>query len=160
MELTKRDRARLAAELCGRKLTSRSDNAGIGNSVEIPAWSFPSFNLGEHILCSDFDPVHNGSHMLLVLEGLVKELSKQRRLPVSFRLWGDNVDFVEDGSMKPDLNYIDFGSAVCTTGLEVIGKDEGAAAAERAKKLPKNMCNGPVTVNFKSKVPDSVEDKP
>ena len=124
MMLTNDEKAELATELCGARLTSRSENAGIGGSIAIPAWSFPSFKSGQTLLCSDFDPVNNGSHTLLVLEGLVNKFPQD---VVTIQLCESGLMYKVQISLSSHTlatgDTLAF--AVCTAGLEVLNQKGG-----------------------------------
>ncbi len=70
----------------------------------------------------DFDPVNNGSHTMLVLEGMVEKLArenKQTKVRVITQLLRG---WIEQFS---DSDEIDLGSAVCEAGLEVLKQKGG-----------------------------------
>ncbi len=105
VDLTNDEKAALATELCGMV-----GPIGYNDYLSIQMWWYKD---GErHILCSKFDPVNNGSHMLLVLEGLVKKHS--------IIIHGDDTGWYIVGQKRRWGQSL--GSIACTTGLAVIGK--------------------------------------
>lgn len=117
--LTNDERAALA-KLAEGKLTSRSENAGIGGSIYIPAWRFPSYPSGKTLLCSDFHPDTDGRYILMVLEALVVHVGCKQGYS-----W-ENV--LRDLMWKAHQCYEDeedfnLGDAVCAAGLEILRKD-------------------------------------
>lgn len=107
MKLTNEDKARLATELCGGR-----------EGYFFNDWWL--FERGPRIHKGKFDPLHNGVHTLLVLERLVKR--HPGRAKELFEDLAGNILLI---CQNPETLVFDFPSAVCTAGLEVLGKDGG-----------------------------------
>ena len=109
MPLTNNDKARLATELCG--LERWECKAG---DLYLQGKDGP-------FVCDvdDFDPVDNAEQAMLVLEGLVKKLARERKQSKACTLTKLLRGWIDQFS---DSDEIDLGPAVCTAGLEVLNQ--------------------------------------
>lgn len=127
MELSNNDKARLATELCGGKM--RSDSCSYRKNTKVAhRWQFPKH---ADVRVAKFDPLHNGVHTLMVLDGLRKKVYHvDIRLgkgngPIIIKLYKSPTGAIQN---TPDIKLIEgphFPSAVVAAGLEVLGKEGG-----------------------------------
>ncbi len=108
MELTKKDKARLATELCG---LIDSDPVYVDKDY------------CKFCNKSDFAPLHNSRHTLLVLEGLVKKTMEKFTAYSKDKACRIILHQLATMPEMPEDNWL--GNLVCTAGLEVLGKDGG-----------------------------------
>ncbi len=109
MNLTNDEKARLATELCGLEKVE----TGPEYLDDTPRDFF--YTLKGDYYCggpASFDPVNNGQHTLLVLEGLARRIS-----------WLDVFGLIAVDYMNK-LNDFNYAEAVCVAGLEVLRKDK------------------------------------
>ena len=113
MTLSNDDRARLATELCG-----------------LERWECKAGDLymqGEKgpFVCDvvDFDPLANGSHPLLVLEGLVKKTMEKFTAYTKDKACRIILHQLATMPEMPEDNWL--GNLVCAAGLEVLKQKGG-----------------------------------
>ena len=117
MELTKKDKVRLATELCGLTKTIPAEH--IPKDVS-KGWEMYQKNGQNYCGVLDFDPVNNWNHMRLVLEGLVE---KEAERDFENSAWHTVLDKIAiTAYMDTDFN---FASAICAAGLEVLKQKGG-----------------------------------
>ena len=122
MKLTNDDKARLATELCGLVVHKHK---------MYPSWIIHPDDYKKRRHIYNFDPVNNGQHTLLVLEGLRKRVDHiDIRLgkgtgPTIIKLYNDPLDVIEDNPSTKLVIPGTFASAVVTAGLEVLNQKGG-----------------------------------